>query len=375
MTGDLAGSQDGAGDLFSPAAIQEDTLSAERKGGCMKIDAFSLDLSSSRTHSTTQTTQTSQSVSFVELVDSRMAVLSRASPALTRISLEDLEAVSFTDQFMGQLTAMRQMIEDVMAGFQERLSMDEDSDNLVLEQIFIMPVFRGRVFQAWESTRTVSVSYEETEQTTVTASGTVHTADNRDLDFSLDLTMARRYFREDVVEETVSGFALIDPLVIRTDASAPLLSGGQFSFDLDMDGTPEDLPLPGAGTGFLALDLNGDGVINDGSELFGPSTGDGFAELAGYDLDDNQWIDENDEIFDDLILWEQGDEGMTLTNLKEAGIGAIYLAGISSPFDLTSEDNELLGQVTQTSIALTEAGDVLPVQEVDYVSSRAEDIA
>ncbi len=339
----------------------------------MKINAFSLDLSSSRTYSSTQTTQISQESSFVSLVDSRMAVTDRASPVMITISLADQEAVSLSEQFQAELTAMRKIMEDVMAGFREQLSMDENFNVIELEQIFIMPVSRAPVFQAWESTRTVSMSYEESEQTTVTASGTVQTADNREIDFSLDLLMARQYFQEDVVEQTTSGFALIDPLVIRTDASAPMLSGGQFSFDLDMDGEAEMLPLPGSGTGFLALDLNGDGVINDGSELFGPSTGDGFAELAQYDLDHNQWIDENDAIFDDLLLWEQGDEGMTLTGLQEAGIGAIYLAGIASPFDLKSDDNELLGRVAKTSIALTEAGEVLPVQEVDYVSTQAEE--
>ncbi len=37
--------------------------------------------------------------------------------------------------------------------------------------------------------------------------------------------------------------------------------------------------------------------INDGSELFGTSSGDGFKDLATYDEDENGWIDENDSIF------------------------------------------------------------------------------
>lgn len=45
---------------------------------------------------------------------------------------------------------------------------------------------------------------------------------------------------------------------------------------------------------FLALDKNGDSVINDGKELFGAATGQGFKELAIYDSDKNYWIDEND---------------------------------------------------------------------------------
>lgn len=38
------------------------------------------------------------------------------------------------------------------------------------------------------------------------------------------------------------------------------------------------------GNRISALDKNGDGVINDSHELFGPSTGDGFGEPAAYTL-------------------------------------------------------------------------------------------
>jgi hypothetical protein len=47
-----------------------------------------------------------------------------------------------------------------------------------------------------------------------------------------------------------------------------------------------------------------DGRVNDGRELFGPITGDGFAELAAYDDDGNNWIDENDGIYDNLSIVE-----------------------------------------------------------------------
>ena len=57
---------------------------------------------------------------------------------------------------------------------------------------------------------------------------------------------------------------------------------------------------------------------------------------------------------------------MQLTRIKDAGIGAIYLKGVESPFDLRSEDNDLLARVTKTSVALTEDGEALPVQEMDY---------
>ena len=41
-----------------------------------------------------------------------------------------------------------------------------------------------------------------------------------------------------------------------------------------------------------ALDINEDGKINDGKELFGTASGNGFGDLAAYDQDNNGWIDE-----------------------------------------------------------------------------------
>jgi len=64
--------------------------------------------------------------------------------------------------------------------------------------------------------------------------------------------------------------------------------------DLDANGVTEKISFVGSGGGFLALDKNSDGVVNDGRELFGAATGQGFKELAEYDSDNNNWINEND---------------------------------------------------------------------------------
>nr|WP_319490182.1 hypothetical protein [uncultured Desulfobacter sp.] len=349
----------------------------------MIINAFSLDLSSSRTYSETHATQISQQTSFTDLMDLRLAdrraqvqdatadnrqiqEMITQSSWVTSVFLEGQPTVSLTDQFRAELTSMRQIMDSILEQLTGRLSISGGLRVTGVSQMHLMQV---------SVTRQVSVSVTEKEQTIVTAQGQVQTADNRNIDFSLDLAMAREYFREDLVEQTSSGYALVDPLVIQTDAGAPMFSGGQFSFDLDSDGTEEDLSLPGEGWAFLCLDKNQDGQINDGSELFGPTTNQGFAELAAYDLDRNLWIDENDEIFDQLTLWEQGDEGMTLTRIKDAGIGAIYLAGVPSQFDITTPDNELMGRVTRTSVALTEAGEPLVVQEVNLAASSGEAMA
>ena len=73
--------------------------------------------------------------------------------------------------------------------------------------------------------------------------------------------------------------------------------------------TPSGVMSGTTTTIFLALDLNGDGRINNGSELFGALSGNGFADLAQYDSDANGWIDENDEIFQRLKVWSGADDG------------------------------------------------------------------
>ena len=104
-----------------------------------------------------------------------------------------------------------------------------------------------------------------------------------------------------------------------------------FTFDLNNDGTLEDLHFVDKGSGYLVYDKNGDGTINNGTEMFGAVTGDGFGELAQYDHDGNGWIDEGDDIFEKLKVWKQ--EG--LHSLSSKNIGAIYLKAVDTPFALT----------------------------------------
>ena len=196
--------------------------------------------------------------------------------------------------------------------------------------------------------------------------GRVTTEDGREIDFMLQLEMQRDFRLEQSLEITSEERQLMDPLVINFDAPAASLTSGSFSFDLNADGTEEQISFTGQGSGFLALDINEDGRINDGSELFGTGELNGFSELAKYDSDDNLWIDENDEIFDKLKIWTKDDNGVDqLLSLKDAGVGAIYLGSSSASFNLTDSDNNLLGQVKRTGVFLTENGEAASIQELD----------
>jgi hypothetical protein len=224
---------------------------------------------------------------------------------------------------------------------------------------------QGPSRQGWGAEITVEERQFESETTAFAAAGAVKTADGKEISFNLALTMHREYLQEGRVTLR-AGDAALDPLVLNFDGTAAQLSDVTFNFDLDRDGQAEALPTLGSGSGFLALDLNGDGKINDGGELFGPQSGDGFADLAPYDGDGNRWIDEADPIYNQLRIWQPGAEGVgTLTTLSQKQVGAIYLGQAETPFAVKNAQNELLGQVVSSGIYLVETGGVGSVQQVD----------
>ena len=93
--------------------------------------------------------------------------------------------------------------------------------------------------------------------------------------------------------------------------------------------------MAGDQRGAVISGKNEDGVINDGSELFGPTLGNGFEELSAYDKDNNMWIDENDAVFEKLLIWTKDEDGNEeLYSLKDKNVGALYLDKVSTSFDL-----------------------------------------
>ena len=208
-------------------------------------------------------------------------------------------------------------------------------------------------------------SYEEVEQTTVSASGTIKTADGREISFTLDLSMSRRYYEETNISIRAGDAVRKDPLVINFGGTAAQLQDQTFRFDLDGDGDKEELARFASASGYLALDKNDNGRIDSGLELFGPGTNSGFGELTALDDDRNGWIDENDAAFANLKVWVPDDNGGKLMTLKEAGVGALALAHIKSQFELRGQGNSDLGAVRDTGVFLFENGRVGTLQEID----------
>ena len=216
-------------------------------------------------------------------------------------------------------------------------------------------------------------SHYEYEQVSVHSAGSVSLADGRTIDFSLELNMERESLVRESVAWQSGGRILMDPLTFNFDCDLRSLVNRSFQFDMNCDGCFEDFDSLAPGSGFLALDINNDKEINNGRELFGPTTGHGFAELAVHDLDKNGWIDENDPIFSKLRIWTPEAAGETrLLSLKTAGVGAICLSHDTSSFHLKDKNNKLMGEVAATGVFLTENGEVRPMQEIKLALHEEE---
>ena len=211
----------------------------------------------------------------------------------------------------------------------------------------------------------------ESEYTSFQAQGIAKTEDGRELSFNVGFEMSRafmEYTRTDKLYSPEPIRNVCDPLVINVGAEVASVSDQKFTFDLDSDGKSDSISMLGQGSGFLALDKNEDGQVNDGSELFGTKSGNGFKDLAEYDRDHNGWIDENDDVFDKLRIWYRHDDGTDrLINLREADVGAIYLGNASTEFSMKNSDtHDLNGVVKSSGVFLRESAGAGTIQHVDF---------
>lgn len=218
----------------------------------------------------------------------------------------------------------------------------------------------------WGVSYAFQEAYSESEQTGVAIKGIVRTTDGQEIAFNLNIQMSRSYVEQTGISLSLGDAARIDPLVVNFNGTAAQLSDWKFGFDLNADGVLENFPFVAPGSGILVFDKNGDRQVNDGRELFGPSTGNGFAELAVLDEDKNKWIDENDSAYAMLSIWQRDQVGNeALVPLAQTNISALNVGYIDSPFDLTDQKNNLQVQILRTSVYLSNAGGAGFLQQLD----------
>lgn len=154
----------------------------------------------------------------------------------------------------------------------------------------------------------------------------------------------------------VSAWNGVDPLVLDLDGDGLELTGLSDRspvFDMDGDGFGERGGWVRPDDGFLVLDANSDGQVNDVSEMFGGQGASGFGELATHDLNLDGVIDASDAVFADLQVWRDLDQDRVvdageLASLSELGITSIDLGSSSST-------DEIAGNAVLATGAFTRA--------------------
>lgn len=212
----------------------------------------------------------------------------------------------------------------------------------------------------WGFEASVQERTTRTERMDFAAAGKVRTADGKELAFALDLSMERTSVQESSMEVRLGNAVRKDPLVLNFAGNSAELTEKSFSFDLDADGVADSVKLPTGGSAFLARNP-GDGLV-DGRILFGPSTGDGFRELAALDDDGNGWVDEGDGAWKDLGVWSRSESGQdNFRTLTEAGVGAMYVGSVSTPWEMDG------GAVASSGVWLGEPGGAQAAGTIQHV--------
>jgi hypothetical protein len=119
---------------------------------------------------------------------------------------------------------------------------------------------------------------------------------------------------------------LADPLMLDLDDDGLELSDLEngFLFDITGDGRKERISRPLSNDVFLSWDRNKNGKIDSGLELFGDQHGaaDGYQELSKFDGNADGMIDNKDQIFAELSLFN----GKRMISLESSGIESLSLA-------------------------------------------------
>ncbi|MCI1014358.1 hypothetical protein HWE04_10895, partial [Herbaspirillum sp. C7C2] len=194
-----------------------------------------------------------------------------------------------------------------------------------------------------------------------------------DLDRNHDDAMGQIYDRW-ANSHNIGGNGGYDPLILDLDGDGieTLALSANVHFDHDLSGFAEQSGWVGRDDALLVRDLDGNGKITSGAELFGDHTrlgngafaADGFAALADLDSNEDGVLDDNDKDFSSLRLWQdRNGNGITdageLSELGAAGVKTLNMH-FSHTNDTDGAGNALrqLGSYVATDGSTRSLGDV-----------------
>lgn len=257
-------------------------------------------------------------------------------------SLASGSADKFTRDYLSFIASMDPDVVSGRVGFAEKVAALQTS-----------------MSQSTSSAAEVSVSGDQitaSAQATVSAQADVQVtmADGTSVAVSAQV-QASASFSVSMTNSGSQQTAQCDPLALDLNQDGKIsLSGVDdgVNFDLNADGVNEQAAFVKGGDGFLALDRNKNGVIDDGGELFGDQHGsaNGFLELAKFDENQDGMIDAQDSVFADLEVVTMDEKGNFQTmDLDEAGVSAISLS--TANVDQAAENGNRVSQIGQYQTA------------------------
>ncbi|WP_417516855.1 hypothetical protein [Marinobacter sp.] len=218
--------------------------------------------------------------------------------------------------------------------------------------------------------------YSESETRSFASTGSISLENGETIDFTLSLRQSQSRTYEYSESLRIEERPMTDPLVINFGSATAQLTDTLFEFDLEGNGETAQFATLGSGSGYLVFDRNGNGEVDDGTELFGPKSGSGFSELAKFDDDGNQWIDASDEVFSSLSVWVQTADGsQALKSLDEVGVQALYVGSTEDSFTLTNRQGIPLGQIQASGIYLTTDGEVRTLEEITLAEQNTASLS
>lgn len=190
---------------------------------------------------------------------------------------------------------------------------------------------------------------------------------------------------DDILPETSSGEGhnenFSSPLVLDLNGNgttSTFIEKTQTYFDMDGDGFKERTSWSESTDGLLTLDLNNDGKVTNGTELFGNNTKlangtlakDGFEALSQYDINHDNVIDSKDSIYAHLKVWmDSNSDGIStedeLKTLQELNITSINLNATET------STSEAYNTISDTS-TFTQDGQTKTINDVWFYQNKSD---
>ena len=175
----------------------------------------------------------------------------------------------------------------------------------------------------------------------------------------------------------------VDPMVLDLDGDgietiAPS-SSNPILFDHDGDGIKNGTGWIKSDDGFLVLDRNGNGLIDNGTELFGDSTPlnaggkavDGFAALVDQDTNQDGKVNAQDANWNNLKIWRDLNQDGISQSAELSTLAALGINGLNTGKTANSQvlpnGNEIadLGTYTKTDGSVATLGEVSRMADVN----------